>query len=121
MCNFWARDIVPGKYRGRNLYEWNPNVTLLRTNAEENVRIGVMLAETANLCQGPAVVLIPLRGVSVLDSVGNPFWDPEADAACFDAIRRALKPGIPLIEVDANINDADFADRAAAELLGLIR
>ena len=32
MANFWGIDTVPEKYRGRNLYQWNPNVTLMRTN-----------------------------------------------------------------------------------------
>ena len=120
MCNFWARSTVPEKYQRRNLYEWNPNVTLLRTNAEENARIGAMIAETANLCRGPAAVLLPLKGVSMLDAPGGPFWDPEADAACFDAIRRQLRPGIPVVEIDANINDPEFARRAAAELLAML-
>ena len=47
------------------------------------------------------------------------FWDPEADHACFDAIRSCLKPGIPVIEIDANINDPVFADRATQAFLEL--
>jgi uncharacterized protein (UPF0261 family) len=117
MCNFSAPATVPDRYRSRNLYEWNPNVTLMRTTVEENVRIGEMLAETANLCKGPVAVLVPLKGVSMLDSAGGPFWDAEADRACFETIRKALKPGIPFIEVDANVNDPVFADRAVEELL----
>ena len=33
-------DTVPERYKGRNLYRHNPNVTLMRTTAEENERIG---------------------------------------------------------------------------------
>ena len=112
MCNFGLRDSIPGKYSSRLLYEWNANVTLMRTSAEENRKIGGLIAETANRCAGPAVVLLPLRGVSMLDSPGGPFWDEDADHACFDAICSRLKQGIPVIEVDGNINDAVFADRA---------
>ena len=117
MCNFGTPDTVPDRYRGRNLYHWNPNVTLLRTDEEENRRIGAMLAETANLCAGPVTVLLPLRGVSMLDRPGEPFWNPAADAACYEALRRNLRPEIRCIEIDANINDHEFADRAAEELL----
>ena len=39
MANFWSLDTVPEKYKDRNLYQWNPNVTLLRTNVEENIEI----------------------------------------------------------------------------------
>lgn len=119
MCNFWARKTVPEKYLHRLLYEWNPNVTLLRTSVEENRRIGEMLAETANLCSGPVSVLLPLRGVSMLDSPGNAFWDPEADRACFDALKNGLRTGIPVIELDCNINDPEFADTAAKTLVSM--
>lgn len=112
MCNFGSPASVPGRYGSRLLYEWNSNVTLMRTNIDENRAIGRLLAETANRCAGPCVVLLPLQGVSMLDSPGNPFWDPEADHACFDTLRSCLKPDIPVIEVDANINDPAFADRA---------
>jgi uncharacterized protein (UPF0261 family) len=119
MCNFGAIDTVPDRYRSRLLYEWNANVTLLRTNAEENGRIGGLIAETANRCRGPVAVLLPLRGVSMLDSHGQPFWDEPADRACFEAIRGQLRQGIPLIEIDSNINDTEFADRATEIFLEL--
>lgn len=121
MCNFWGMDTVPEKYRNRNLYQWNPNVTLLRTNIEENIRIGELIARGANESKGPVAILLPLKGVSQLDSPGNPFWDPEADAACFNAIKTNLKPGTPVIEMDANINDPAFADKAVELLLGMLR
>jgi uncharacterized protein (UPF0261 family) len=121
MCNFWAMDTVPEKYRSRNLYEWNPNVTLMRTNVEENAAMGRMIAHAANESTGPVAILLPLKGVSQLDSLGNPFWDPDADGACYNAIRSNLKPGIPLVELDANINDAESADRAIEMLLGMMK
>ncbi len=62
MCNFWGDDTVPEKYRARNLYQWNPNVTLMRTNVEENVAMGEMIARAANASAGPVAVLLPLQG-----------------------------------------------------------
>jgi uncharacterized protein (UPF0261 family) len=121
MCNFWARASVPPQYQNRNLYEWNANVTLLRTNIEENVQIGEMLSTTANMAKGPVAVLVPLRGVSMLDSPGGPFWDPEADRSCFEAIKQNLRRDILFVEVDANINDPQFADRATEFLLRMIK
>ncbi len=120
MANFWGIDTVPEKYKGRNLYEWNPNVTLLRTNVEENRQIGKMLAEAANLATGPVAILLPLKGVSMLDSPGDRFWDPEADQACYDAIKQNLREGIPVVEIDNNINDPEFADQAAKTLLDML-
>ena len=120
MANFWGMDTVPEKYRSRKLYQWNPNITLLRTNAEENKRIGEMIAAAANAATASVIILIPLKGVSQLDSPGGAFWDPEADRACFEAIKKNLRPGIPVIEMDNNINDPEFADKAAETLLGML-
>jgi len=105
MANFWGIETMPEQYRDRKLYEWNPDVTLLRTNVEENQQIGEMIAHAANESTGPVAILIPLKGVSQLDSPGGDFWDSEADQACYDAIKRNLKPGIPVIEINNNIND----------------
>jgi uncharacterized protein (UPF0261 family) len=121
MCNFWAMDTVPERYRSRNLYPWNPNVTLMRTTLDENVAMGRMIARAANESTGPVAILLPLKGVSQLDSPGNPFWDPEADGACYNAIKSNLKPGIPVVELDANINDAEFADKAVEMLVGMMK
>lgn len=120
MANFGAIDTVPARYRGRNLYQWNPNVTLLRTNVEENRKIGALIAAAANAAQAAVAVLLPLQGVSMLDSAGSPFWDVEADTACFDAIRQNVKATIPVIELDHNINDPEFSGKAAELLLDML-
>jgi uncharacterized protein (UPF0261 family) len=120
MANFWGIDTVPEKYKDRQLYQWNPNVTLMRTNIEENTRIGELIAAAANEASAPVAILLPLRGVSMLDSEGEMFWDPAADQACYQAIQRNVKPGIPVIEVDHNINDPEFAEMAALTLLKML-
>jgi uncharacterized protein (UPF0261 family) len=120
MANFGAPETVPEAYADRTLYKWNPNVTLLRTNVEENRRIGEMLGRAANAAAGPVTILLPLRGVSMLDSEGHEFWDPEADRACYDAIKATVPPEIKILELDCNINDLAFAERAVEELLGML-
>jgi uncharacterized protein (UPF0261 family) len=120
MANFGARADVPQKYQSRLLYEWNPNVTLLRTNVEENRAIGGMIARAANASSGPVAVLIPLRGVSQLDSPGGAFWDPEADEACFTAIKENLRADVSVVEMDNNINEPAFAERSVALLLDIL-
>jgi uncharacterized protein (UPF0261 family) len=120
MANFGARSTVPSRYEGRLFYEWNPSVTLMRTNVEENRKMGAVFAQRANEARGPVAFLIPLRGVSILDGDGQPFCDREADRAMFEAIRAGLKPGIPYEEMDRNINDPEFAARAVEMMLDLI-
>jgi len=120
MCCFWSLESVPEKYRNRHLYQWNPNVTLMRTTVEENTVIGEMIARAANESKGPVAILLPLKGVSMLDGLGHAFWNPDADGACFKAIKDNIKPGIPVVEIDTNINDPKFADKAVELLLGMI-
>jgi uncharacterized protein (UPF0261 family) len=117
MANFWGAHTLPERYRERLVYAWNPDVTLLRTNVEENREIGRRIARAANEAVGPVAVLLPLNGVSQLDSPGGPFWDPEADEACFSTIRGELRPGIRLVEVAHNINDPEFAALSVRLLL----
>ena len=120
MANFGPKDTVPEKYKDRLFYEWNPSVTLMRTNIEENARMGKIFAEKANVSKGKAAFLIPLKGVSMLDSEGQPFWWPEANQAMFDAIKKNLKSGIPVVEMDCNINDEAFTQKAVEMLLALM-
>ena len=123
MANFGAPSTVPEKFRQakRLFYEWNPSVTLMRTNAEENRQMGEIFAKKANAATGPVAFLIPLRGVSMLDGDGQPFCDRDADRAMFDAIKTNVKPGIPIVEVDLNINDPAFAAQAVEMMLELMK
>jgi uncharacterized protein (UPF0261 family) len=121
MVNFWAPPTVPQKFQGRRFYQHNPNITLMRTTPEECRRLGEIVAEKLNLSTGPVRVLIPLRGWSMIDSPGGTFWWPEADRAFADALKAALRPGIPVIEIDANVNDPEFARRCAETLLGMMK
>ncbi len=122
MANFWGVETMPAKYQSRKLYKWNPNVTLMRTNVEENTKIGELIAHAANAhTTADVAILLPLKGVSMLDIPGGEFWDVEANQACFNTIKKLVKPGIPVIEIDANINDPVFVDKTVEVLLGMIK
>jgi len=122
MANFGPMDTVPAAYRdaGRTFYEWNPSITLMRTSIEENERMGRVFARKANEAKGPVAFLVPLGGVSILDGDGQPFCDRDADAALVGAIKANVRPGIEVVELDANINDAAFSAKAVEMMLGLV-
>ena len=117
MVNFWALGTVPAAFRDRNLYRHNANVTLMRTSAEECVRIGRRIADKLSQAKGPVTLLIPLCGVSAIDAEGQPFYDPAANAALFKALRENVGPSVCVVEMDLHINDPDFADAIARHLL----
>jgi uncharacterized protein (UPF0261 family) len=120
MVNFGAADTIPERFRGRTLYRHNPAVTLMRTTATECDAIGRRIAEQLNAARGPVTLVLPLRGVSMIDAEGQPFHDPDADRALFDALRRHAGPGVRIVEVDAHINDPAFAETLADELLAAL-
>ena len=123
MANFGGMDTVPAKYKdaNRTFYEWNPSVTLMRTNREENEKMGKTFAQKANAAEGPVAFLLPLKGVSILDGEGELFHDPKADRAMFDAIKDNLNAGITVEEINANINDPEFSAKAVEMMLDLLK
>jgi uncharacterized protein (UPF0261 family)/ABC-type branched-subunit amino acid transport system ATPase component len=112
MVNFWAMDTVPERFRGRNLYRHNPNVTLMRTTPDEAAKIGAFLVDKLNRMENPVRFLIPEGGVSGIDAPGKPFWDPAADKALFDAIAERFRAGANrrLVRLPSHVNDPAFAD-----------
>ena len=102
---------MPEAYRGRLLYEHNAQVTLMRTSADENRRMGEWIAAKLNACAGPVRFLMPRGGVSIIDVPGQAFHDPAADAALFEALERnVVQSGQRrLISLPYAINDAAFA------------
>jgi uncharacterized protein (UPF0261 family)/ABC-type branched-subunit amino acid transport system ATPase component len=112
MVNFWAIDTVPTQFRNRRLYRHNPNVTLMRTTADECRLIGAFIVEKLNRMEGPVCFVIPEGGVSALDAPGQPFHDPEADRALFSVIESHFKrgPRRQLLKSPLHLNDPAFAD-----------
>ena len=110
MVNFGPPDTVPERFADRTFHEHNPQVTLMRTTPRECAELGSMLAKKVNAATGPVAVALPLGGVSMLSVESEPFHDPSADAALFDAIRDGLDPGVECIEYDGPINEDGFAE-----------
>ncbi len=122
MVNFGPRDTVPDKFSGRNLYVHNPTITLMRTTPEENAELGRRIAKKLNAADSPTVLFIPLQGVSAIDVEGQPFYDPEADAALIGALREGIDASkVEVHEVEADVNDPGFATAMADRLHELIQ
>ena len=120
MVNFAHLDTVPQKYKSRQLYSWAPDVTLMRTNAEENAQLGKIISNKINKSTAPVAVLLPNRGISQVDSEGGIFYRPDYDRILFDTIKTNTKKDIPVEELDLNINDKEFARILVNTLLKMI-
>jgi uncharacterized protein (UPF0261 family) len=120
MVNFGPMDSVPEKFRQRNLYKHNATTTLMRTTPEENAELGRIIAHKLNMAQGPIALFIPLKGISMIDTEGAPFYDPTADKALIDNLKKTLDSRIEVHELDMDINDPRFAQAMARRLVELI-
>ena len=117
MVNFGPPDTVPEKFSDRLFYQHNPTVTLMRTTAEETAELGRMMARKLNEAQGPTTVIIPTQGVSAIDKTGQPFDAPEARAAWSENLKAHIGNNVTVIEMDAHINDDEFATKLTETLL----
>ncbi|MCU0505055.1 MAG: Tm-1-like ATP-binding domain-containing protein [Chloroflexi bacterium] len=121
MVNFGPLDTVPPQFKDRNLYVHNATVTLMRTTKDECAELGRIIARKLNAAKGPLTVFVPLRGVSMIDVEGKPFFDADADAALMGELRAGLRPDVELVEVDTDVNDPAFATAMAERLDALYR
>jgi uncharacterized protein (UPF0261 family) len=122
MVNFGRSETIPERYRQRKFHVHNPQVTLMRTTPEENERMGRWIGERLNRMDGPVRFFLPEGGVSALDAPGQPFWDPDADAALFLALERTVRQtsNRQLIRIKRNINEPEFASAIVNALRPLI-
>jgi uncharacterized protein (UPF0261 family) len=116
MVNFGAPDTVPDRFADRLFYEHNPQVTLMRTTADENAEMGRWLGRKLNACKGSVRFFLPEGGVSALDAPGAAFHDDAARAALFQALEDTIEQTDMrrLVRVPHHINDPEFADALAA-------
>lgn len=121
MVNFGPKETVPEKFKNRNLYVHNENVTLMRTTAEECEKIALDICNKLNESTSKVALMIPLKGVSAIATKGQVFYDEKADEALFSTIRKNIKPNVELIELDHAINDEEFSNALALKLLSYLK
>jgi uncharacterized protein (UPF0261 family) len=86
------------------------------------VELGSRFAERLNPAKGPIRVLVPRGGLSIPSyPPDGVFWDPEADDAFLESLRKHLRSDIPIQEYPLHVNDPEFGVRAADEFLELLR
>jgi uncharacterized protein (UPF0261 family) len=120
MVNYFP-DAVPPQFRDRLFYQHNPATYLMRTSVKENRQLGEIMARKLSRAKGPTVVYIPLGGVSAIDAPGQPFFDPEANRAFVEALKRNLPSRILVMEKALHINNPSFARELAQALLKLLQ
>ena len=118
MVNFGEMASIPEKFKGRNFYIHNPQITLMRTTADECRQLGAIVAKKANAYKAGTAIMIPRKAISVISAAGQPFHDAAADEALFCALK--ANATVPVQEFDLAINDKEFAQACAYKLIELI-
>ena len=118
MVNFGEMASIPEKFKGRNFYIHNPQITLMRTTADECRQLGEIVAKKANAYQAGTAIMIPRKAISVISAAGQPYHDAAADEALFSALK--ANATVPVQEFDLAINDKEFAQACAYKLIELI-
>jgi uncharacterized protein (UPF0261 family) len=120
MVNFGPLESVPEKYRDRQLFSWAPDVTLMRTNVEENRILGKTIAEKINKSKAPVTLLLPLGGLSKIGGPGEVFHAPATDQELFSSLKSHANKNIKILEVNSNINTENFAAQAVKSLMEIL-
>ncbi len=121
MVNFGSQETVPTQFRDRRLHVHNEQVTLMRTTVEENRKIARWMAAKFIHATAPLILAIPEQGLSMLDSPGQPFYDPQADAALFEELETRLEPNpnCRIVRLPHHINDTRFCEQLVELYAGL--
>lgn len=117
-----AKSKYKPEFHNRRKYDLDKLRSWLRLSGDELKGVAGVFAEKLNLAKGPVRVLIPLKGWSSVDCSGNPTYDPEEDRIFTRELRKELDQEIQVIEVDANMEDPEFADaviESALEIFNL--
>ncbi len=116
MVNFGPRESVPEQFNDRFLHVHNEQVTLMRTTPDECREIARWITSKLNRSTAPVLVLIPEKGVSMIDAEGQVFYDAEADAALFEEFEKTLDvtETRQIRRLPLHVNDPEFAEALVA-------
>jgi uncharacterized protein (UPF0261 family) len=108
------------EYAERRKYDLDKHRTWIRHSAEELLEVAGEFARKLNKARGPVRMVVPLQGWSSVDAPGNATHDPEEDRMFLDQLSKLLKKDISIVEIDANMEDASFAEALAREALEVL-
>lgn len=115
VLEFDSPDTMPERFRGRKVF-WYDFRSGVRTTTEDLVRLGRTVAGKLNRAAGPTTVVIPTKGWSEADAVGEPLYEPETNQVFVSELKALLGSHIKMVQTDFHINDTEFARLVVSEL-----
>jgi len=98
----------------------NPDLIHAKVTRDEARIIGSEVARRLNQAVGSVVLMIPTKGFRQNTEPGGLLDEVEIDLMIIEEIERHLSKDIPVIRVEANINDQKFSDEAVNQVVKLL-
>lgn len=108
VLEFNSEETRPVSLKDRKVF-WYDFRSGVRTNIEDVTRLARIIAGKLNKSTGPTKVVIPLRGWSEADCEGGSLNEPATNQAFIRELKSILRKDIEIVEVDAHINEPQFA------------
>jgi len=112
-----SRSKYKPEYHERRKFDLDKLRTWIRLSPDELKKVAGVFADKLNQAKGPVTVMIPLNGWSAADLPGNDTHDPEEDRLFTEVLRKKIKPEVQIVEVNANMEDPEFAKAVVANAL----
>ena len=104
-----SRSKYKPEFHERRKFDLDRLRTWIRLSPDELKEVAGIFADKLNRSKGPVTVMIPRMGWSAADLPGNDTHDPAEDQLFTQVLREKLKPEIQILEVNANMEDPEFA------------
>lgn len=117
---FESLEKAPEAYQDRAHMVHNAQMTTFLPSPDEMRQSARTMVRRLNRALGPTLVAIPTQGFSRPNQKGRELWAAEGNKAMIDELQQGLDEGIPVVLVDAHINDPRFASIIAAIMEGLL-
>ncbi len=112
-----ARSKYKKEFYERRKYDLDKFRTWLRLSPDELKQVAGEFARKLNGSKGPVQFMVPLKGWSSVDTLGNPTYDPEEDKIFIDTLRNLLDSKVHINEIDANMEDPFFSQQVIQKAL----
>jgi uncharacterized protein (UPF0261 family) len=115
-----AKSRYKPEYHERRKYDLDKYRTWVRLSPDELREVAGAFRDKLNSAKGPVTLVVPRKGWSSVDAPGNATYDPEEDRVFVEELRKGLNPAIEILEVDANMEDPEFAEAVAKASLSML-
>ncbi|MFH0957996.1 MAG: Tm-1-like ATP-binding domain-containing protein [Pseudomonadota bacterium] len=120
VMEFDSIETMPVHLKGRPVF-WYDFRSGVRTTKDDMIKMAQIISAKLNASKGPTKLVIPVRGFSEADAENEPLYDQDADQLFVTEIKSRLDSKVDVIEVQAHINDEQFAETVVSILHSMLR